>query len=63
MGDGPETPPTGFTMGGVWEVIGGTGQFAGAVGQGWLGGLGQVPGDATIDLSGAVTLEAPGEPE
>ena len=60
---GPEGEPTGFTMGGVWEVTGGTGQFVNATGNGWLGGLGQIPGDATIDLGGAITLSAAGESE
>ena len=32
----------GWTMGGSWQAVGGSGRFDGASGYGWVGGLGDV---------------------
>lgn len=55
-GADPAAEPSGFTMGGSWEVVGGTGPYEDATGYGWLGGIGAIPGDATIDLHGSLVL-------
>lgn len=42
----------GWMMGGSWDVASGTGRFEGVSGHGWLGGLGDIPGDADYHLGG-----------
>jgi hypothetical protein len=42
----------GWTMGGHWDVASGTGQFEGVSGHGWIGGLGDIPGDADFRFEG-----------
>ena len=42
----------GWMMGGSWDVASGTGQFEGVSGHGWIGGLGDIPGDAAYRFEG-----------
>ena len=60
----PETGITSYGEGGItFTTAAGDSLETAQIGYGWLGGLGQIPGDATIDLGGAITLSAAGESE
>jgi hypothetical protein len=54
--------PTGFTLVGTWEAVGGTGRFMHAAGTGTVTGAADIPGDITLDYTGAITLDAPEPP-
>jgi hypothetical protein len=53
------TGPTSFDIDGVWEIIGGTGRFTGASGEGSYGGSAQFTGSTTalgsFELAGTIS--------
>jgi len=59
---GDEGPPTGFTLTGTWEAVGGTGRFMHAAGTGTLVGTADIPGDIALDFTGEITTDAPEPP-
>jgi hypothetical protein len=48
----------GWTMGGTWEAVGGTGRFEGASGYGWLAGVGDIGYDALYGFHGYLASDA-----
>ena len=48
----------GFTVEGTWEAVGGTGRFANATGSGLIDGMGDIPGDMTLDFAGKIAYNA-----
>ena len=59
---GDEGQPTGFTLDGTWEAVGGTGQFMHAAGTGTIFGAADIPGDIVLDFTGEITLDPPEPP-
>jgi hypothetical protein len=59
---GDDGQPTGFTLDGTWEAVGGTGRFMHAAGTGTIFGAADIPGDIVLDYTGEITLDAPEPP-
>ena len=55
---GDDGQPTGFTLDGTWQAVGGTGRFMHAAGTGTMVGAADIPGDIVIDFTGEITLDA-----
>jgi hypothetical protein len=55
---GSEGAMVGWTMGGTWDGVSGTGVFANASGHGWVGGVGDIPGPALYSFGGNIEYEA-----
>ena len=59
---GDEGQPTGFSLDGTWEAVGGTGRFMHAAGTGTIFAAADIPGDIVLDYTGEITLDAPEPP-